>query len=370
MDKIKYKVVGLLTLFLLSPVLLACTDFRIIAKDGSVIITRTLEFAMDLNSNLRNVPRASIFNTTAPDNKPGVSWTNKYGYLYLDGLNMPAVVDGMNEKGLSFEYLYLPGETKYQNIPADKSKKALPYYYLGDWVLGNFSTVDEVRTALKNILVFAQKMPQTGNMIFPLHAAIYDASGQSIVVEFVNGEMTVYDNQLGVMTNSPTYDWHLTNLRNYLNLSPYSPNPIVIDNVSFLATGQGAGMTGLPGDSSPPSRFVKSALMLATVLPVNDANAAVNLAQHIINNVDIPKGFVRGKNADAPDSIEYTQWTVFKDLSNKLFYYRTYNDLSLRLIDMNKLDFSENAPVFKMPIFAAPIPRDMTDQFKTAQKKG
>lgn len=357
----------LFSLTLLSAALLfpyhanACTDFKITAKDGSLLITRSMEFGMDMKSNIRNSNRNRVFTSTTPNGKPGLSWKAKYGYLYLDALNQDLALDGMNEAGLTFEYLYLPGETQYMSIPANKDNQGIPYYMFGDWVLSNFKTIDEVKEALSNVYIFSEKIPAWGDMILDGHASIFDASGKGIVIEFINGKAVVYDN-IGIMTNSPTYNWHVDNLRNYLNLTPYNPNPIISSGVTFSATGQGAGSVGLPGDTSPPSRFVKTAFLNKYSYPANDSADALNLAQHIINNVDIPKGISRTKVQDG-ESTDITEWVVFKDITHKIFYYRTYNDMTLRSIYMDKLNFSETSPKFKMPLVEKNYIMDNTQRF-------
>jgi choloylglycine hydrolase len=324
----------------------ACTDFLLKAKDGTVLVTRSMEFGIDFKSNLRSSPRGRQFATTSPDGQPTMSWKGKYGYLGLDGLDADVTFDGMNEKGLSFEYLYLPGETQYQTIPTGKNSKAIPYFNFGDWILSSFSSIDEVKKALMNIYVFQEKISQFGDMILPAHAAIFDSTGKGIVVEFIHGKIQVHDN-IGIMTNSPTYEWHVTNLRNYLNLSPYNPSSYHVNDLTFSATGQGAGMVGLPGDVSPPSRFVKIAFMLKNVYPAASAADELNLAEHIINNVDIPAGLARSVN-QGQTTTDLTEWVVFKDLTHKIFYYRTYNDMTIRSVTMDKIDFSENAARLKM----------------------
>src|SRR3990167_1811877 len=345
---------------------IACTDFRLTAKDGTVFIARSMEFAEDLQSNLRTSTRGRQFTTVAPNNKPGLAWKAKYGYLYLDSFNQDFTLDGMNETGLSFEALYLPGEAEYQVVPAGSEAKGLSYLNIGDWILSNFQTAEEVRNALPSIFVFAQPLSSMGNIVFPLHFSVFDASGNGIVVEYIKGKLSIY-NQIGVMTNSPTYDWQVTNLRNYLNLSPYAPNPVVAGNLVFVATGQGAGMVGLPGDVSPPSRFVKMSFMLKTSSVAATASDALNLVQHIINNVDIPAGISRAVS-NGKESTETTQWVVFKDLSHKMFYYRTYHDMTIRSVSFSKLDFSDNAVRLKMPIaVTSPYQIDMSDQFIKAK---
>src|SRR5687767_5573438 len=98
----------------------ACTDFRLTAQDGTILIARSMEFALDLKSNLRSSPRNREFKALAPSGKTGFSWKAKYGYVYLDGLNVDMATDGMNEQGLSFEALYLPGLAEYQTLDNKK----------------------------------------------------------------------------------------------------------------------------------------------------------------------------------------------------------------------------------------------------------
>jgi choloylglycine hydrolase len=363
----KHMIHGLLATtaaFLIStaPTTYACTDFKIKAKDGTLLNARTMEFGVELKSNFRSSPRGRAFETTTSNNKPGLSWKGKYGYLYIDGFGIDASFDGLNEAGLSFGYLYLPGETTYQTIPDGKDSQAIPYYLLGDWILGNFKSVDEVKQALTNIYVFPKAVPQLGDAILEAHAVVHDASGKSIVIEFYDNKINVTES-MGVLTNSPKYNWQITNLRNYLSLSPDNPETITQGGISYSATGLGSGAFGLPGDASPPSRFVKASFMLKYVYPAENKRDLVNLAEHIINNFDLPSGLVRNTDNGKTET-DTTQWTVFKDLTHKVVYYHTYNDFTTRSLALDKIDFSENAPLLKMPVSETPhTPVDMTSKF-------
>ena len=104
---------------------LACTDVRLIAGDGSPMTVRTMEFAMDLGSEVQIIPRGLQVMSPAP-NGDGLKWTSKYGYVAMNAYNMPVATDGLNEKGLGFGALYLPGEAKYQDVtPAEQSTRPL-----------------------------------------------------------------------------------------------------------------------------------------------------------------------------------------------------------------------------------------------------
>lgn len=162
----------------------------------------------------------------------------------MDCFGSGKAVDGMNEKGLSYGALYLPSYAQYQTVPQGKDEFALSYQSLGDWLLENFSSTEQVKEAIKKIYVFAK--PQTfgsyKNVVFPLYFIVTDASGKSITIEYVKGKLHVYDNPLGILTNSPAFDWQLINLKNYVNLSPYAPKTINIDGYTYAGTGQGLGL--------------------------------------------------------------------------------------------------------------------------------
>ncbi len=329
---------------------LACTDVRLIAGDGSSMSVRTMEFAQDLGSALTIMPRGQ--NAVSPGPKVnGLKWTSKYGYVGMTAFGMPLITDGMNEKGLGFGALYLPGETEYQSVASGDEAKALSNASFGNWVLGNFATVDEVRAAIGDVVVWGENVPQLGSFA-PLHYVVHDPDGKMLVIEYVGGKMKAYDG-VGVLTNSPTYDWHVQNLRNYVNLTPENAAPIKIGNVTYAGTGQGSGLKGLPGDPTPPSRFVMAAATAYLVDKPRDAKDALIVLQHLINRVDIPKGLVRDYTDGGKPMGDYTQWTTFRDHANKVYYWKTYNDPGLKAVDLKQLDFTQGQPTRTLSIAAA-----------------
>ena len=141
---------------------------------------------------------------------------------------------------------------------------------------------------------------QAMGLLAPVHAVVHDASGKSIVIEYVDGKLNVYDNPLGVITNSPGFDWHMTNLRNYVNFSFNNHPPIQLGSVKLEPFGQGSGMLGMPGDFTPPSRFVRAVAFSQSVLQPKTGDDAVLTAFHILNNFDIPKRFGAGGGEGRP----------------------------------------------------------------------
>jgi choloylglycine hydrolase len=336
----------------------ACTDFLVKAKDGTTVVGRSMEWGLELRSKVWMTPRGEKRVSQSPDGKPGVAWTSQYGYVSLDGNDMPVAIDGMNEKGLSVGLLWLSGSI-YQDVPSDHPEVAMSVLDIGHWLLGNFQTVDEVKAAIAKVRVWSPALADWGGKP-TAHLAIHDAAGNSAVIEFTDGQQKIFDNSGGVLTNAPTFDWHRTNLRNYISLSPESTHKITIKDTVLAPPGQGGGFLGIPGDWTPPSRFVRTSAMLAFAEPAKNASEAVVLTTHILNAVDIPLGDVREKAGEIAHS-DYTQWVVLKDLKNHVFYFRSYDNSALKSIDMNKLDFAAGGKAHKlMAVAGGKLATDVT----------
>ena len=164
-----------------------------------------------------------------------------------------------------------------------------------------------------------------------------------MVLEITEGTMHFYENPLGVLTNSPGIEWHLTNLNNYINLQPgtaaeHSFGPITMKNF-----GHGSGMLGLPGDFTPPSRFVRAAFFQTTAPQQPTAQESVFQAFHILNNFDIPGGTEEAAGKALVNLPSATQFTVACDTHNRMLYYRTMYNSNIRCINIGTIDFNKVA---------------------------
>lgn len=329
----------------------ACTAFQLKSQDGAIVYGRSLEFGFPLNSDLLIVPRGTSFTGTGFGSKPGLTWSAKYGYVGMNqSFYSKNVSDGMNEKGLVVGCLYLPGYAQYQSPDHAKMDKTLGAWELTSYLLGTCATLDDVKTALDNVLVAQEPIPLMQNFILPLHFYISDQSGIAVVIEYVGGEKHVYDNPLGVLTNSPPFDWQLVNLGTYINLSPINVPTMQLSNFTVRNYGQGSGTLGIPGDCTPPSRFVRAALYSQWATPAATAVDAVCLAFHILNTFDIFEGVAR----DAVPKVsplgtagyDKTEWVIVHDKTNLKTYFRTYTGQKIQMVDLTKLDFTK--PGFKV----------------------
>lgn len=318
----------------------ACTAFRLTAKDGTIIATRSMEFAVDLKYDLIAVPRNKAYASPAPGGKEGLSWKTQFGFVGVAQFGMDyGVSDGMNEKGLGFGMLWFEPDMKWQDVAPGQEKSALAQLLVGDWLLGNFASVEDVKRELPKIKVFKYTDPAT-KLSPTVHFVVYDEKGGCIVIEYEDGACRVYDDPIGIMTNAPRFPWQMTNLRQYVGVSSEVPASFSMDGITFPATGHGAGMMGLPGDLTPPSRFVRLAVLTRFSDVQPDARGTLNLSEHLISAFDIPSGLVTDTLPDKTVSKETTQWIAFRDLTNRVLYFRTYDNFNLRKVDLTKLDFS------------------------------
>jgi choloylglycine hydrolase len=344
-----------------------CTSLRVKAKDGTVLVGRTMEYALDINWELRAVPRGVQQSSTLPDG-PGLTWQGRYGYAGTGAGEtaiarqvMPsqaAVPDGVNEHGLYAGLLYLPSYAEYEDPAGAGRSRLLAPIDMAAYVLATCATVAEAVCALEQAVVCAVPMPVIG--VPPLHLVLHDRSGATAVVEWVGGSRHVYDNPAGVATNSPPLDWHLANLRNYVNQTALDVPPVTIDGMTLAPLGEGSGMLGLPGDFTPPSRFVRAAAFSATARKPATAAEGLCTVMHLLSSFDITKGVIRGPApaglaAGQGDSMgDFTSFRALCELSEAPAYtVQTYNDFTPRRVALHDIDLSRG-PVRARPLVPAP----------------
>jgi choloylglycine hydrolase len=342
----KKYLISMLFVCLASTAVSACTGISLEATDGTKVVGRTVEWALsDSKHNKIGIyPRNHAYRALTPEGENGMAWQGKYGFVFMTAYDQAYGPDGMNEAGLSVGMYYLPGFASYKAYDKLHKKRSLSVGDFMHWMLSSFSSVDEVIAHLNGVDIIHIDDKRFGGAPLPFHWKISDASGRSIVIEIINnGEIKTYDTHLGVITNAPTYDWHLINLRNYIKLSPTPAEPLASDNQELSALGAGSGMWGLPGDFTPPSRFIRAAAFSATVRPLSTQNDAVFEAFRILDNFNIPLGSIASPDKLADDISGATQITSVSDLTNRIYYYHTMHNREIRKIDLKKIDFSNGS---------------------------
>ena len=340
-----------------------CTGIMLKTRDGSIVHGRTVEFGITIETSIVVVPRGYEFVGQTP-NGDGLKYAVKYAAVGAIAFTDVKLLDGLNEAGLAVGAFYFPTFAEYTPVTPDNQNKGLSPGDFPNWLLTQFASVDEARGAIENgqVVVTPTVLEGWGPETPPFHYVVYDKTGASIVIEPVGGKLVIHDNPLGVMTNSPTFDWHMTNLRNYIALNPRNVPPVKIAGETFKQLGQGGGMLGLPGDLTPPARFVRAAVFSATAIPSNTAQQGIEQVFHILNNFDIPVGVAR-EESDGVIHSDYTMLTTARDPQSPRYYYKSYDDQTIRMVDLKQFDPTAKAIKMLSTKSEQPIV-DMTAEMK------
>lgn len=322
----------------------ACTGISLETSDGRSVHARTIEWASGpLESELVVAPRELLCTSRLPKDKKGIAWSNRYGYVGISLIEARIIGEGMNEAGLNAGLFYFPGYGSLAPFDPQKTDNSIADIDLVRWVLGRFATVDEVREALAAVKVAPAHLDENDQPSPTAHWRVTDARGGSIVIEIIDqGEVQVYDNNVGLITNSPDFPWHVKNLNNLINIQSGTLPPRKLDDHQIFSFGAGTAALGLPGDYSPSSRFLRAAFYRNSAPPMETTLEAVSQAFHILSNFDIPIGtaFAPENRGEMPDMPSATHWTAVSDPSEMKFYYRTMHDGRVKCVDLERIDFT------------------------------
>lgn len=319
------KIVGIMSLLSIMTIAAAddaeaCTRVVYVGDNNEVITGRTLDWKEPIGTNLYVMPRG--MEREGYDQPNTIKWKSKYGSVVSVGYDV-GVNEGMNEKGLVCNLLYLPG-TVY-SLPNDTR----PYISTSVWaqyVLDNFATTSEAVAELKKdkFQINAPAMP--GGNATTLHMAISDAMGNSAIIEYINGVISIHEGEeYQVMTNAPTYDKQLA------------------INEYWKRVG---GMKMLPGTNNSSDRFVRASFYV-DALPRNASHQmALAGVFGVINNCSVPMGI---STPDEPE-ISSTQWRSVSDQKDKVYYFESTLSPAIIWIDLSKCDLSRGASVLKLDL--------------------
>ena len=310
----------------------ACTGISLTAADGSYIQARTIEWAYGaLKSEYVIIPRGEALQSYTPTGMNGIKFKARYGVVGLAVVEREFIAEGINEAGLSAGLFFFPRYGSYESYEAMDNARTLADLQVVQWMLTQCATIDEVVEAVKRVRIVALEKTAV------VHWRIGDPSGRQVVMEIVDGKINFYENEVGVLTNAPGYNWQVTNLENYVNLRPGSAQSYQLGGVTLEPNGGSTAMLGLPGDFTPPSRFVRAAFFRNTAPQRATGVDTVLEAFHLLNNFDVPIAIENPSEHNLPSA---TQWTSAIDLSSRTVYYKTAYNSTIRSISLDNIDFA------------------------------
>lgn len=302
----------------LSSAALACSRAAYLGPDDVVITARSNDWYGSQHSNIWIYPRGVARDGNAGPNS--IEWTSKYGSVTVAGWDV-ATIDGMNEAGLVANVLYL-AESEYG--AAVSGKKALSLAGWGQYVLDNFATTAEAVSALREEPFYIASPQTPDGHAGTAHLAITDASGDSAVFEYLDGDLVIHHGRdYQVMTNSPPFDQQLA-------LTSYWENI--------------GGTTMLPGTNRASDRFVRASFYMEAIPQTSDIETALASAFGVIRNVSVPLGIT----TPGQPNISSTQWRTVSDQKNRVYYFEAARSPFIFWIPLDEIDFSESAPTRKI----------------------
>lgn len=298
-----------------------CTRVVYSGTNGMVVTGRSMDWKTDMHSNLWAFPKGMKRNGEVGENS--LEWTSKYGSVVTSAFEI-ASTDGMNEKGLVANLLWLP-ETQYP--PRDKNKPGLAITVWVQYMLDNFATVEEAVSYIDEdtFQVISDMMPD-GSRLATLHLSISDATGDCAIFEYVDGKLTIHHSkEYKVMTNSPTYDKQLA-------LSEYWKS---IGGLSFL-----------PGTNRAADRFARASFYINALPKTDDEKIAIASVFSVVRNASVPYGI---STLESPE-ISTTQWRTVSESKNLRYFFESSLTPNTFWVDIRDLDLSEGTPVLKLSI--------------------
>jgi penicillin V acylase-like amidase (Ntn superfamily) len=317
---------------------LACTRAVYFGKEGQTVTGRTMDWLEDMQSNLWIFPRGMA--RGGDMGAKSLKWTSKYGSVITSGYES-GTADGMNEKGLVANMLYL-SESEY---PPDDKRPTLVTGAWTQYILDNFATVEEAVAAMRQEKFRVVTVAAPNDKPGTVHFSMSDASGDSAIIEYIKGKLVIHHGkQYQVMTNSPIYSEQIP-LNEYWK--------------------QIGGTVMLPGTNRAADRFARASFYINAAAQSANPREALAAVFSVMRNVSVPRGI----STPAQPNISSTIWRTVADQKNKVYFFEDTASPSLVWVQLNQIDFKPDSGVRKLTLHGNPdLGGDQTAHFKKAEE--
>lgn len=304
-----------------------CTSITLQTMQKENFFGRNMDFSYPINPQLYIIPANHSWGNTIN----GKQIKNKFRFMAIgeEKDNILGFFDGVNEKGFAAATLFFAGYASYCNPNNLKEKEPIASLDFLHYLLGQCESIDDIAPILSHTALIGLPDPITQN-VAPLHWIATDKSGQCVVIEHTKRGFMLYHNTIGVMTNSPDFAWQMTNLRNYLEVSPYQTTETYWGDIKLTPFGQGGGTIPLPGGHTSPERFVKTSYRKTHIPTPRNQTDAVMSCFHILEGVTIPRGVVITDR----DQYDYTKYSSIIGTATSTYYFRTYDNLQIASVNL------------------------------------
>lgn len=319
----------------------ACTRVVYTGENGIVITGRTMDWKTDQEANIWAFPRGIKRNGLAGKNS--VEWTSKYGSVITSAFDL-ASVDGMNERGLVANILYLT-ESEYVKPRKWDKRKPLSISMWVQYLLDNYATVEEAVKDIEKekIYIVTAEIPNDGRQA-GLHVSISDSKGDSAIFEYIKGKLKIYHGkEYKVLTNSPEY-----------------PQQIAIANY-WKEIG---GTVFLPGTNRASDRLARASFYINAIPKTGNSRLAIASVFSVMNNVSVPIGITTPNEPN----ISTTIWRTVSDQKNRLYFFQSTYRENIFWVDLKDINFDSKESVKKLELVNDKYySGDATSNFKDAK---
>lgn len=299
-----------------------CTAITLKSQQGETFFGRNMDFSYDIEPHLYIVPKGYQWDNVLCSEK----FSNNYRIIGI-GQKLDetfALFDGVNEMGFAAAALYFAGYAVYDAQSEAQCPDQIASFDFLNYILGRCASVKDLADVLKDMSIVGQEDPVTGT-VAPLHWIATDRSGECVVIELTESGREIFYNPIGVMTNSPYFQWHLTNLRNYMGVSPRQKEEVWWEELRLTPFGQAGGTWPLPGGYTSPERFVRTAYLKSHIPMPQSSDEAVVSCFHVMESVTVPKGAV----ITGRDTYDYTKYTAFINTNTCEYFFKTYDNIQI-----------------------------------------
>ena len=319
MKNLKF-IITVLLLLACGSIAYACSRVVYLGDDGTILAGRTLDWRTPIPTNLYVYP-AGIAKESMPSG-PRFQWVSKYGSVLAVGYD-GGVTEGMNEKGLEVSGLFCKTAV-YRTADGSNDTPVMSLSVFVSYFLDNFATVDEVEQWLNTNDFGISGKTFDGGTVSLLHWALTDRTGESLIMEFIDGKMNLYKGRdLQVLTNDPAYPQMQT--------------------IEKFWEGVG-GVNMMPGGVKSPDRFVRASFVIRHVPTNVDYNSAWGCLASIMGTVSVPYGY----EIEGEPNVSSTQWRSIADISGGKYYFHFTDSFGDFWIDLGRLSLTPGSPILKL----------------------
>lgn len=297
-----------------------CTTIGFSFKEG-IVFGRTLEVGLPLDNHILFIPKSLKGFVKGV----GTTYSSKYAVLGSAFFKQPMFGDGINEMGLMGSNNLYPGYATFATHPVE-NKINLTIAPAFNYLLSRCKNIEEIREEAKKMNILAEGDTKD-DVSTEQHFFFMDSEGNGLVLQPKDGHLHIHENPYGVLTNSPEFTWHVTNLRNYIHLQPTNIQQNEMNGVSLTKFGEGSGMVGLPGDFTPPSRFVRAASFVSATPKDLERQQAILQGFRILSQSDIPTGAVIDPILGHRDE---TLYTSIMETTKKAYFIKSHDNINIQ----------------------------------------